>query len=734
MLKVRAIRETRKNGKLTGFVLRDAIGKEMNASLASILNAVKLGKAEVENLSITGDTATLIEPEMSKSESIEVSETDKQRIEELTKLLNEARAVYEQGTDEIMSNNEYDKLYDELAELESFTGYSLSDSPIKNVGYEVLSKLEKEEHETPMLSLTKTKEVDDLLSFVADKDCVLSWKMDGLTVVIKYDNGVIEKGITRGNGYIGEVVTNNVKQFKNVPKKIPYTGKVVIRGEAVIKYSTFEKINSMITENDEKYKNPRNLCSGSVRQLDSGVTAKRDVEWYAFELVEGPEESGKLVSEQLDWLSKQGFSVVEHKVVNRNNLKAAIESFSNKLKGAEETKFDIPTDGLVITYNDRAYGLSLGQTSKSPRHSKAFKWEDAEAETKLRYVEWSTSRNGLITPVAAFDPVDIEGSTVSRASVHNVSIFGALQLGTGDTLKVYKANLIIPQISENLTRTGTCIIPGDCPCCGAPTKLHEEEASGVLTLWCTNPDCIARGNKLMEHFVSRDGMNIDGISGATLSRLCEEGIITDLPSIYHIKEYEDDIVNLDGFGEQSFYNMVNAIEKSRDVKLANLIYAIGIPNIGLATAKLICKHFGNDLNATVTAGINELLAIDGIGETIADSFCSYFSDIENADMFERLIAELNIIQEQVSTNTAMNGVTICVTGDVDIFPNRRAIKDLVENLGGKLTSSVSRSTTYLVTNDTSSGSRKNKDAEKYGIPILTEKEFIDKFSLSEYIN
>ena len=721
MIKVEAIKELKQNGEIVGYRLRDGSGKEMDIQSSAIISAIKNGQVEATNLTIKNECLTWNQS------------TDKARIVELTKLLNEARKVYEQGSDEIMSNFEYDKLYDELEELENKTGYSMPNSPTRTVGYEIVSKLEKEKHDTPMLSLAKTKDIDELKSFLGNRDGALSWKLDGLTVVLKYEDGKFVKGITRGNGEIGEVVTNNVKQFKNVPMEIEYKGKLTIRGEAVIRYSTFNRINAAITADDEKYKNPRNLCSGSVRQLDSGITAKRDVEWHAFELVEGPSIS-KTVSGQLDWLSNLGFDVVDSFVVTTESIDMYIKLFSDRLNGLDDIeKFDIPTDGLVLTYNDVQYRNTLGQTSKSPKHSKAFKWQDTEAETTLEYIDWSTSRNGLITPVAVFKPVDIEGSTVSRASVHNVSIFKSLRLGIGDRLKVYKANLIIPQISENLDQTGTCHIPGLCPCCDEPTELHEEPSSGVLTLWCTNPDCSARGNRSLEHFVSRDAMNIDGISGATLSKLCDEGIVTDFVSIYHIKDYEEEIVNLEGFGEQSFNKMVNAIEKSRDVKLANLIYALGIQNVGLATAKLICKHFAYDIEKTATASEEQLVGIDGIGDTIAESFCDYFADEENQRQFIGLLKELRIVKEEVSTNKSMDGVTICVTGGVEVFPNRRAIKDLVESLGGKLTGSVSRSTSYLVTNDTESGSDKNRKAKEYGIEVLTEQQFIDKFGLEKYV-
>ena len=730
------------NGVVTGFILEEVeTGKRMQVPSNSILSAIKANKISISNIEVTSDDRLVIkdienkdtikpvesevETEPKTSDSIgEKSKVD--RIHELVPILNNARKVYEQGTDEVMSNFEYDKLYDELLALEKETGIVLSDSPTQNVGYEVVSELPKEKHDTPMLSLDKTKDRESLASWLNGKEGVLSWKLDGLTVVITYNNGTLTKAVTRGNGDIGEVVTANAKTFIGVPANIGYKGHLVLRGEATISYDNFEKINAQILDPDEKYKNPRNLASGSVRQLDSSITAKRHVEWTVFEVVEADELLPNELNEQFKWASSLGFKVVQHMVVTPENVVKGIEKFEEVLKTG---KMNTPSDGLVLALNDRKYGFSLGRTSKFYRHSIAFKWQDEEVISKMQYVEWSPSRTGLINPVAVFEPVDIEGSTVSRASVHNVSIFLDLQLGVGDRVKVYKANMIIPQISENLDRTGTIEIPGTCPCCGCETEVHEDPNSGVYTLWCPNPDCDAKGNRLFEHFVSRNAMNIDGISGATIETLKEAGVLTDLPSIFHIAEHRSDIVNLEGFGETSFANMVYAVDNARNVKVANLIYALGIPNIGLSTAKLICKNFDNDIAEIVDASYEQLINIDGIGDVIAESFVGYFEDEDNLDQFVRLIKELHIVHEEVSTDTSMQGVVICVTGAVNIFPNRDAVKQIVESKGGKLTGSVSKSTSYLVTNDTTSGSRKNKAAQEYGIPILTEQEFIDKFNI-----
>lgn len=736
------------NGNVIGYKLKDETGKEMEVNIEAIIGAIKANKINILNLRVDeSDKLVVIKKEERNTETTKIepkkvdvkqiksvasvkyqsSGNDKiDRIHELVNLLNKARYAYEQEDEEIMSNYEYDKLYDELKALEEETGTVLNNSPTVNVGYEVVSELPKKTHQTPMLSLEKTKERDELIAFLNGREGVLSWKLDGLTVVLTYDNGVLTEAVTRGNGEVGEVVTANAKTFENLPRKIAYTGHLVLRGEATISYADFEAINNSLPVGEEPYKNPRNLCSGSVRQLDSSITAERHVNWTCFNI---ESYDGNLVNEvdkQLEAMKMLGFDVVEYEVVNPSNLLEAINRFEAKIINKEMGR---PSDGLVLTYRDKAYGKSLGRTAKAPRHSKAFKWQDETAVTTVTGVEWSVGKSGVITPVIEFVPTDIEGSTVSRASSHNVSIFLDMEFGIGDEIEVYKANMIIPQVSENLTRSGTCEIPGICPCCGCPTEIHEDPKSGVYTLWCMNADCEAKGNRLFKHFVSRDAMNIDGISGSTLETLSETGIITDLPSIFHLDQHQNEIINMSGFGQKSYINMVTAINNARNVKLANLIYSLAIPNIGLATAKLICKHFNYDLADTVAATYDDLINIEGIGDVIADSFVGYFNDEANLDQFIRLVKELNIIHEEISSDTSMSGVTICVTGDVYIFPNRRAIKDLVESKGGKLTGSVSRSTNYLVTNDTTSGSRKNKAAQEYGIPILTEQEFIDKFNL-----
>lgn len=648
------------------------------------------------------------------------------KMKALVDKLNKARYYYEQLDKEIMSNYEYDKLYDELKMLEDKTGIILDDSPTINVGsnkleFESVSKLKKEKHDTPMLSLDKTKEVGKLKEFLNNHLGMLSWKLDGLTVVLTYKNGVLVKAVTRGNGEIGEVVTHNAIHFIGVPKTIKFKGELVIRGEAVISYSDFEKINNKL-DVEAKYKNPRNLSSGSVRQLDSKISASRNVRFFAFNLVKAEGEQLNYVEDCIKFLNNLGFKFVRTLKVNSDNIGEAVKTFSNNIKSN-----DIPSDGLVLTYNDIKYGKSLGRTAKFPKHSIAFKWVDDIAETTLREIEWSPSRTGLINPIAIFDPVELEGTTVVRASVHNVSIVKELELGIGDRIRVYKANMIIPKIQDNITRSGTCVIPSHCPACGGETEVRMIDESE--SLYCLNDNCPAKGIKLYKHFVSRDAMNIEGLSEATLQRFVDEGLINKLSDIYDINKYKEEIISLEGFGVKSYEKLIASIDKSRNVKLANLIYALGISNVGLNTAKLICKTFNNDLKSTVTADYNSLTRINGIGDTVALSFTSYFRNKKNVDNFVELVKKLHIVKEEVSQNNSMSGMTFCVTGAVEIFPNRRAIKDLIESMGGKLTGSVSRSTSYLVTNDTTSGSNKNKKASEYGIEILSERQFIDKFNI-----
>lgn len=646
-----------------------------------------------------------------------------ERIKELVELLNKAGRAYYQEAEEIMSNFEYDKLYDELLSLEKETGIVLANSPTVNVGYEVVSELPKEQHRSPMLSLDKTKEVETLAAFAGERKCLLSWKLDGLTVVLTYNNGSLQKAVTRGNGQVGEVITANARTFKNIPVSIPFKGELTLRGEAVIKYSDFGEINKSIEDIDAKYKNPRNLCSGSVRQLNSEITAKRNVNFMAFALINAENvDFQNSMENQFKWLENQGFDVVEHKRVTQDNMKETVEYFAEKIK-----TYDYPSDGLVLMYDDIAYGISLGSTAKFPRNGIAFKWEDEQAETTLKYIEWSPSRTGLINPVAVFEPVELEGTTVTRASVHNVSIVEQLALHSGDRIKVYKANMIIPQISENLTQTGNIDVPDTCPACGHNTEIRND--NGIKTLYCPNKQCPAKNIKAFTLFVSRNAMNIDGLSEETLEKFIDAGYIREFADIYRISRYREEITNTSGFGEKSYDNLITSLNKSRNVELHALIYSLGIPNIGVANAKLICKYFDNDLKKIRHATVEELVQIDGIGDKMAEKFTEYFSDKENVEKLDRLLQEVTIKNPEANHNAQnMEGLNFVVTGSVNHFANRNEVKEYIEQRGGKVTGSVTSKTNYLINNDIMSNSSKNKKAKELGIEIITEEQFIERWS------
>ena len=645
--------------------------------------------------------------------------TDTRRMQELVELLNRAAKAYYQDADEIMSNYEYDALYDELQALEAQTGVALSSSPTVNVGYEILSELPKERHPSPMLSLDKTKDVAGLQAFAGDQKVVMSWKMDGLTIVLTYRDGGLVKAVTRGNGEVGEVITANARTFKNLPLQIPYKGELVLRGEAVIGYKDFEKINEEIAEVDAKYKNPRNLCSGSVRQLNSEITAKRNVKFYGFSLVqaEGVDFHNSRAA-QLDWLASQGFEVVEHIVVSREEIPNEVIKFSEKI-----VSNDFPSDGLVLIYDDVAYGQSLGRTSKFPRDSFAFKWADETSKTVLREIEWSPSRTGLINPVAIFDPVELEGTTVSRASVHNISIMEELELGIGDQIEVYKANMIIPQIAENLTRSGVKDIPKVCPVCGGATEIRS--ISNAKALYCTNPECQAKQLKSYALFVSRDALNIDGLSEATLEKFIARGFIHDFADLFHLEKHREEICEMDGFGEKSYNNLIASVEKARETTLPRLIYGLGIANIGLANAKLICKEIGHDPERVMDLTAEDLAAIDGIGDVIAGNYVAYFADAEHRELFEKLLKEVKLPEEQEDVGEqTFAGMNFVITGSVEHFANRNEVKALIESKGGKVTGSVTSKTNYLINNNVESTSSKNKKAKDLGIPIITEEDFL----------
>ena len=647
-------------------------------------------------------------------------QTDRmERMRELVELLNRARRAYEQEDTEIMSNYEYDQLYDELLGLEKELNTTLASSPTVNVGYEVLSELPKERHESPMLSLDKTKEVSRLREFLGDQKAVISWKLDGLTIVLTYREGTLAKAVTRGNGEVGEVVTNNARVFRNLPLHIPYQGELVLRGEAVISYKDFEKINEEIGDADAKYKNPRNLCSGSVRQLNNEITAKRRVRFYAFTLVSADGVDFRNSRQyQMQWLEEQGFDVVENHLVTAGTIDEEVEWFAHHIETNE-----LPSDGLVLVYDDIAYGQSLGATAKFPRDSFAFKWADEIRETTLKEIEWSPSRTGLINPVAVFEPVELEGTTVSRASVHNISIMEELELGVGDRITVYKANMIIPQIAENLTRSGVKDIPETCPVCGGATRIAMENET--KTLYCTNPRCQAKHVKSFTLFVSRDAMNIEGLSEATLEKFIANGYVKDLTDLFHLDRYAEEIKNMDGFGEKSYENLQNSVDNARTTTLPRLVYSLGIPNIGIANAKVICRALGNDPERVMDATAEELDEIPGVGDVIAKAYVDYFADEEHRDVFRRLLEEVHIPKEEETADSQkFAGVNFVITGSVEHFANRAEVKEEIEKRGGKVTGSVTSKTNYLINNDVNSTSSKNRKARELGIPILSEEAFL----------
>lgn len=646
-----------------------------------------------------------------------MNESSIKKMKELGEKLREASRAYYQEDREIMSNVEYDALYDTLSALEKETGIVLADSPTVNVGYEAVEQLPKEEHERPMLSLDKTKEREALREFIGEHPTLLSWKLDGLTIVLTYENGELIKAVTRGNGIVGEVITNNVRVFKNIPLKISFKGRLVLRGEAIITYSDFEKINETIGDADAKYKNPRNLCSGSVRQLNNEITAKRNVRFYAFSLVSAEGVDFRNSREvQFRWLNEQGFEVVEYRKVTAETLDEAMDYFAEAV-----TTNDFPSDGLVALYDDIAYGESLGTTAKFPRNAMAFKWADEMRDTRLLEIEWSPSRTGLINPVAIFEPVELEGTTVSRASVHNISIMKELKLGIGDTIRVYKANMIIPQIAENLTGSGNAPIPHTCPACGQETVVKKE--NDVECLFCVNPECPAKKIKSFGLFTSRDAMNIDGLSEATLEKFIARGFIHDFGDIFEISRYKDEIVEMEGFGQKSYDNLMESLERAKETTLPRVIYSLGIANIGLANAKVICRHFDNDLDRIRHASLEEVSDIDTIGPVIAGNLVAYFRDEDNDRRLDHLMSFLHIQEDSPKQEQIFEGMNFVITGSLVHFGNRSEAKELIESLGGKVTGSVTKKTNYLINNDIQSNSSKNKKARELGIPILSEEDF-----------
>ena len=638
------------------------------------------------------------------------------RMKELIEILNNASRLYYQYSTPIMTDFEYDKLYDELEKLEKETNTVLSNSPTQNVEPEAIDSLVKVEHPAPMLSLSKTKSISELASFLGNQEGLISWKLDGLTIVLTYKDGKLSSGVTRGNGIIGEVVTENVKKFKNIPLTIPYKGTLVVRGEAVIKYSDFNKMNEELDDDSSQYKNPRNLCSGSVRQLDSKVTAKRNVNCIIFALIES-EKKFKLKSEEFEWLKSLGFDIVEYHKVTSNNIEEQVLYFKNKIN-----EYDIPSDGLVLLYNDIEYGKQLGTTAKYPKNAIAFKWQDETAETKLIDVDWLVSRTGLINPVAVFEPVELEGTIVSRASLHNVSILQGLSLGIGDTILVYKANMIIPQIADNLTQSNSLTIPNKCPVCNHEARIIS--SNDVKYLYCMNDFCPAKLVKRLSQFTSRNAMNIEGLSDAIINKLADEGLIKTYADIYNLKRYKNDIISFEGFGEKSYDNLINSIEKSRNVKLANFIFALGIPDIGLSRAKLICKNYSNDINKIRNLTFEELSKIDGIGEIIAKEWIDTFNNEDFIKELELLLKEVNFTDTSIDNNQPLKDLTFVITGSVNNFTNRDELVEYIESYGGKVVKAISNNVNYLINNDITSTSTKNTKAKELGIKIISENDLM----------
>ncbi len=642
----------------------------------------------------------------------------KQRIRELVDILNKAAKSYYVDAVEIMPNIEYDKLYDELLALEKETNVVLSNSPTQNVGYEIAGELPKKAHESPMLSLDKTKSVADLKSWLGDNKALLSWKMDGLTIVLTYKNGELLEAVTRGNGSVGEVITNNAKNFQNIPLKIDFKGELILRGEAVIKYSDFEKINESIEEPDAKYKNPRNLCSGSVRQLNPAVTKARMVYFYVFNVVKADgEEFENSKAKQFEWAKNEGFDVVEYRFTDSKNVEKDIADFESKIENN-----DIPSDGLVILLDDIALGERLGSTSKFPRNAMAFKWSDERQNTKLKYIEWSPSRTGLINPIAVFEPVELEGTTVSRASLHNVSIFEDLMLGIGDEISVYKANMIIPQVYENFTKSNTEKIPDVCPACGSQTTVKKDNDSKVLL--CPNPDCQIKHIKQYALMASRDALNIDGLSESTLEKFLSKGFIKSDSDLFNLSRYKDEIINMEGFGKRSYEKLITAIDEARHTNMARFLYSLGITGIGSANAKMIARYFDNDLDRIINASKDDLLEIEGIGEVLANSIVEFFGDKRNIENIESLRELLIFETEESETKDIFAGKVFVITGSVEHFSNRNELKEVIEKNGGKVSGSVSSKTNFLINNDTTSNSSKNKKAKELGVEIISEEDFL----------
>ena len=645
------------------------------------------------------------------------------RIEELVTILNKASEAYYNGQDEIMSNYEWDAMFDELTALEEETGHILSNSPTQNAGYESTSG-QKEAHEFSALSLAKTKKVEELEKWAEDYPIWLSWKLDGLTLVITYDNGKLVKILTRGNGTIGTNITHLKNSIKGFPLEVPYKGHLVVRGEAVISYTDFAAINDMIEDEDEKYANSRNLASGTLNLDDVDEVKNRKVHFHAFTLVHMDEP---MISwgDRMNFLEKMGFTVVDRELGDAKTIGSMIDKWTKRV---ESGKMDLPVDGLVICYDDTEYASTGSVTGHhATRAGYAFKWQDEAVDSRLRYIEWSCAVS-TISPVAVFEPVQIEGTTVSRASLCNLSEIERLGVGKECTLSVIKANKIIPKCIAVKDAVGELEIPTECPVCRAATRIHTS-ASGTKTLHCTNPDCTAKNVKKFSRFVSKNGMDIEGLSVQTMLRFINEGFIREFADIYKLSQHFATISELEGFGEKSCENMNKAIEKSRNVHPVNFIFAICIPMIGTDAAKKIVNTVGFDgflERMEQSIGFED---IDGIGGEKSNSILQWYANDTNQNALEHLlqVVEIQKVEKKNTENGTCNGLTFVITGDVHQFKNRDEFKVYVESQGGKVAGSVSGKTNYLVNNDVESTSSKNKKAKDLGIPIISEDTFVEMF-------
>jgi len=656
-----------------------------------------------------------------------------ERIRELIKRLNQYRDSYYNKSVSEISDHEYDNLFDELKKLEEETNIVMSNSPTHTVGYEVKSKLKKVKHSHPMLSLDKTKLIDDLKKFAGDKDCLLMCKMDGLTVLLTYENGELIQAETRGNGEEGEIITHNAIIFENIPLHIDYKGHLETEGEAIITYDDFEKINNNLPE-DERYKNPRNLVSGSVRQLDSNIAAQRHIKfivWKVPEIEDGINSDNAFLF-RLIFAKDLGFDIVPfYSYSNNTSDKENCEYLIENLKEQSKIK-GYPIDGLVMTYNDISYGESLGKTGHHPKHSIAYKFYDDVYPTRLLDVEWTMGKTGTLTPTAVFEPVETEGTMVERASLHNLSIMKDLGIiSKYQEIGVYKANMIIPQVDyakkvDNVTVEEEIKIPKICPICGAKTQVVKDNDTEVLI--CTNPNCTGKLLGKLSHFVSKNAINIYGLSEQTLQKFVDLGWLNSFQDIYHLSEHKEEMYKLDGFGKKSVDKLLDSIEKSRNTSLDRFIYGLCIPMIGKTASKDIANHFNYDYETFRQYGIvTHYKGINGFGDSMNDSIHNY---LRNSHMMVEMLAdEFEFAKvEKTSSNINLLNKTFVITGSLNHYKNRDELVSVIEGLGGKVSGSVSSKTSYLINNYITSTSGKNKKANDLGIPIISEEEFIKMIS------